>query len=142
MFEPYRVFERYQGSSTKPDINPNYFYPKQGLLRLQKLMDEYVAGLGANYITNEPTLLRGLELLESLKEDMGRVAARDRHELLRCWELWDRIRCAEAHARHILYRKETRWPGYYYRGDYPHIDDQNWKVFVNSSYHEDTGEWT
>ncbi len=142
LFEPYRVFERYQGSSTKPDINPNYFYPKQGLLRLQKLMDEYVAGLGSNYITNEPTLRRGLELLESLKEDMGRVAARDRHELLRCWELWDRIRVAEAHARHILYREETRWPGYYYRGDYPHIDDQKWKVFVNSSYHEDTGEWT
>ena len=21
--------------------------------------------------------------------------------------------------RHLLYRKETRWPGYYYRADYP-----------------------
>ncbi len=142
LFQPYRVFEEFQGRSTKADVNPNYFYPKQGLMRLQKLMDEYVAGLGANFMTNEPTLLRGLELLGMLKEDMARVAARDRHELLRCWELWDRIRCAEAHARHVLYRQETRWPGYYYRGDYPKLDDENWRVFVNSRYDAASDQWS
>jgi adenylylsulfate reductase subunit A len=141
LFQPYRVFEENQGASTRADVNPNYFDPKQGLLRLQKVMDEYVAGLSAKYITNEPTLQRGLQLLGLFKEDMSQVAARDRHELLRCWELWDRIWCAEAHARHILFRKETRWPGYYYRGDYPKLDDENWKVFVNSRYDAQTGEW-
>ena len=141
LFQPYRVFEENQGASTSAAVNPNYFDPKQGLLRLQKVMDEYVAGLSAKYITNEPTLQRGLQLLGLFKEDMGQVAARDRHELLRCWELWDRIWCAEAHARHILFRKETRWPGYYYRGDYPKLDDENWKVFVNSRYDAQTGEW-
>jgi len=141
LFQPYRVFEENQGASTRSAVNPNYFDPKQGLLRLQKVMDEYVAGLSAKYITNGPTLQRGLQLLGLLKEDMRNVAARDRHELLRCWELWDRIWCAEAHARHILFRKETRWPGYYYRGDYPKLDDENWKVFVNSRYDAQTGEW-
>ena len=141
LFQPYRVFEENQGASTRAAVNPNYFDPKQGLLRLQKVMDEYVAGLSTKYITNEPTLLRGLQLLGLFKEDMRNVAARDRHELLRCWELWDRIWCAEAHARHILFRKETRWPGYYYRGDYPKLDDENWKVFVNSRYDAQTGEW-
>jgi len=73
---------------------------------------------------------------------MARVAARDRHELLRCWELWDRIRCAEAHARHVLYRQETRWPGYYYRGDYPKLDDEKWRVFVNSRYDVASDQWS
>jgi adenylylsulfate reductase subunit A len=141
LFRPYEVFEESKGTSTKDDINPNYFYPKQGLLRLQKLMDEYVAGQGSNYLTNEPTLLRGLELMQFFKEDLDRLAARDRHELLRCWELRDRIWCAEAHLRHMLFRKETRWPGYYYRGDYPKLDEENWRCFVNSRYDGATGEW-
>jgi len=141
LFRPYAVFEESQGASTREEVNPNYFLPKQGLLRLQKLMDEYVAGLGAKFITNEPTLLRGLELMELLKEDLDHVAARDRHELLRCWELRDRVWCAEAHLRHILYRKETRWPGYYYRADYPKLDDESWHCFVNSRYDAATGEW-
>jgi adenylylsulfate reductase subunit A len=41
----------------------------------------------------------------------------------------------------MLFRKETRWPGYYYRMDYPKIDDDNWKVFVNSTYDAEKGEW-
>jgi adenylylsulfate reductase subunit A len=55
--------------------------------------------------------------------------------------LRDRIWCAEVHMRHLLHRKETRWPGYYYRGDYPQLDDEHWKVFVNSRYNPDTGQW-
>ncbi len=40
----------------------------------------------------------------------------------------------------IQFREETRYPGYYYRTDFPEIDDDNWKVFVNSKYDRDTGE--
>jgi len=141
LWRPFEVFEKASGSSTKPDINPNYIFPKQALLRLQKIMDEYAAGQGAYYITNEPTLLRGLELMELFKQDLEKMAARDLHELLRCWEVWDRVWCAEAHMRHLLYRKETRWPGYYYRGDYPKLDDLNWKCFVNSRYDATKNDW-
>ena len=28
----------------------------------------------------------------------------------------------------MLFREETRWPGYYYRGDFPKLDEENWKV--------------
>ncbi|MHB8293557.1 MAG: adenylyl-sulfate reductase subunit alpha [Acidimicrobiales bacterium] len=141
LYRPYEVFEENRALTTREEVNPNYFSPKQGLLRLQKIMDEYVAGWGAAYRTNGPMLERGLELLSMFREDMDSVAARDAHELLRCWELRDRLWCGEAHARHILHRKETRWPGYYYRGDYPHIDDENWRVFVNSSYDPAAGSW-
>jgi adenylylsulfate reductase, subunit A len=141
LYTPYEVFEQHRNATTREELNPHYLLPKQAMLRLQKTMDEYGAGPGNYYMTNEPTLLRGLELMKLYREDLHKLAARDLHDLLRCWELWDRTWCAEAHLNHLLFRKETRWPGYYYRGDYPKLDDENWKAFVNSRYDPATGEW-
>jgi len=142
LWKPFVVFEQASAASTQPDVNPLYVLPKQALLRLQKIMDEYAAGQGAFFITNEPTLVRGLELLGLLRDDLEKLAARDLHDLLRCWEVWDRVWCAETHTRHLLFRQETRWPGYYYRGDYPKLDDKNWKCFVNSRFDSVKNEWT
>jgi adenylylsulfate reductase subunit A len=86
-------------------------------------------------------LKKGLEVLELFKEDLKKLGARDYHELLRCWELVHRTWTGEAHLRHMLFRQETRWPGYYYRTDYPDLDDQNWRVFVNSRYDPTSGDW-
>jgi len=47
---------------------------------------------------------------------------------------------AEAHVRTILFREETRWPGYYFRPDFPEMKDE-WKVFANCKWHPATGEW-
>ena len=82
-----------------------------------------------------------MKKLEVLKEDGARLAASNLHELLRCWENYHRVWAAEAHTRHILFRKETRYPGYYYRADFPKIDDANWKCFTNSRYNPETGKW-
>ena len=141
LWKPFRVIKEARGGSTQEDVNPNYVLPKQALLRLQKIMDEYAAGRGAYYMTNEHMLKRGLQLMEFFREDMHKLAARDLHDLLRCWEVWDRYWCAEAHLRHLLFRKETRWPGYYYRNDYPDLDEQDWKCFTNSSYDRVNDEW-
>ncbi len=142
IWQPLVTFEQNQGASTDPEVNPKYLRRRQGLFRLQKLMDEYAAGVSAGFTTNEPTLLRGLELMSMFREDLGKLAARNRHELLRCWELVHRAWVGEAHMRHLLFRKETRWPGFYYRSDYPDMDEQNWKVFVNSRFDPATGDWT
>jgi adenylylsulfate reductase subunit A len=141
IYQPLATYEEHKGKSTVPDVNPNFITPKQGLTRLQKLMDEYAAGASTWYKTNEPMLKRALELLAVLKEDLGKLGASNLHELMRAWELHHRTWTAEAHVRHMLSRKETRWPGYYYRTDYPELDDVNWKVFVNSKYDPATGEW-
>ena len=116
--------------------------PKQGLVRLQKIMDEYGAGASTGYTTNEPTLERGIELMEMFREDLAHLGARNRHELLRCWELVHRTWVGESHLRHLLHRKETRWPGYYYRSDYPELDDANWRVFVNSKFDAANNNWS
>ena len=141
LWRPLVTFETHKGETTRDEINPNYLLPKQALLRLQKIMDEYAGGWGSMYMTNEPMLLRGLEHLQMFKEDLAKLGARDLHDLLRCWELVHRTWCGEVHMRHLLFRQETRWPGYYYRGDFPNLDDENWKVFVTSKYDRSTGEW-
>jgi len=141
IWHPIEHFEKHRDSSTREDLSPYYLLPKMGLLRLQKLMDEYVGGPGAYYMINGPLLNRGMELLSGFKEDLGNLGARDLHDLLRCWELWDRTISAECHIQHVKFREETRWPGYYYNADHPKLDDENWKVFVNSRRDPATGQW-
>ena len=141
IYLPFEIFEKYKDYTTAVEINPNYLMPKQVQTRLQKLMDEYVAGCTPMYQTNEIMLKEGLKRLTLLKEDATRLAARDLHELMRAWEQYHRILSGEAHLRHILFREETRYPGYYYRADFLKIDDSKWKVFTISQYDKNTNEW-
>jgi len=122
-------------------VSPSYISPLQGLQRLEKIMDEYAGGISTFYMTSEPMLKRGLELLGMLKEDLDHIGAEDIHQLQRAWELNHRVWTAEAVLRHTLYREETRWPGYYYRGDYPKLDDAEWHAFTASQYDAKTDEW-
>jgi adenylylsulfate reductase subunit A len=141
LYLPYEMFEKHKTYSTDPKINPHYIKPDMLQARLQKIADEYFGGISTWYMTSKTMLEEGLKQLEVLKEDSAKMAAADLHELMRCWENYHRILSLEAHARHILYREESRYPGYYYRGDHDYIDDENWKVFTCSKYDMDTGEW-
>ena len=95
-------------------------------------MDEYAAGVSAGFETNEPSLLRGLELMGMLKKDLGSLAARNRHELLRCWELVHRAWVGEAHMRHLLFRPETPASGFFVRNHFPipSVDIASWRLSV------------
>ncbi len=141
IYLPFKNYEDSKGLTSDPDINPNYIKPKMYQMRLMKIMDEYVAGTGTMYITSKTMLERGLELLDMLKEDGLKLAASDLHELMRAWENYHRLWTAEAHLRHILFRQETRYPGFYYRKDFPKVDEDNWKAFVNSKYDPATEKW-
>ncbi|RMD71525.1 MAG: adenylyl-sulfate reductase subunit alpha [Gammaproteobacteria bacterium] len=123
-------------------VAPGYITPLQGLQRLEKIMDEYAGGISTFYVTSAPMLERGLELMTLLKEDLERLGAEDLHQLQRAWELHHRVWAAESVIRHTLFREETRWPGYYYRGDFPKLDDEHWHVFTVSRYDPETGAWT
>ncbi len=141
VFKPLKTFEDAKSFSTREEINPNYIRPNMFLRRLNKIMDEYVGGTSTWYTTNKPSLERGLEYLTMLKEDSEKLGAQDLHELLRAWENYHRLWTAEAHLRHVLFREETRYPGYLYRSDFPKIDEENWKVFVNSKWNRETNSW-
>ena len=141
LYLPFEVYEKYKTYSTEPSVNPNYIGPKALQARLMKISDEYFGGCSTWYMTSRTMLEEGLKLLELLKEDANKMAAKDLHELLRCFENYHRILSVEAHARHILFREESRYPGYYYRGDYNKIDDTNWKCFTNSRYDAEKNTW-
>ncbi len=142
IYLPVRNYLEHKDKTTAEDINPNYITPRMFQMRLQKYMDEYVAGTSTYYNTNKIMLEIGLHHLEMLKEDSKKLRAKDLHELMRAWENYHRLRTAEAHLRHILFREETRYPGFFYRCDFPKLDEENWKCFVNSRMDPETGEWT
>ncbi len=123
-------------------VSPSYILPIHGLQRLEKIMDEYAGGISNNYMTNEPLLLRGLHLIHTLQEDFNSIGAEDLHQLQRAWELNHRITASECVIRHTLFREETRWPGYYYRGDFMKLDDHNWHALTLSHRDPESGEWT
>ncbi len=128
--------------TTDPDINPNYIKPMKYMWRLQKMMDEYAGGWGAGFKTSKALLERGLQLMAMLKEDSVKLGAANVYDLERCWENVQRTWQAEAHMRTILFREETRWPGYYFRADKPKMDEANWHAFANCKWDPKTGEWT
>jgi len=142
IYRPVRTFLEHKDYTTAIDINPHYITPKMLQFRLQKIMDEYVAGIATFYRTNKKMLEVAEFKLEMLKEDSLKMRAKDLHELLRAWENYHRIMTAEAHMKHIQFREETRYPGFYYRMDHNYIDDENWKCFSNSRYDKETKKWT
>ena len=141
ILKPIDAYEQHKDATTDPDINPNYIRPTQFMYRLQKIMDEYAGGVSSQFKTSDKLLERGMELLTFLKEDAGSLAAENLHELMRCWENVHRMYQADSHMRSILFREETRWPGYYFRVDTPSMDNDNWLAFCNCTYNKDTGEW-
>lgn len=141
IYRPVRTFLEHKDYTTAIDINPHYITPRMLQFRLQKIMDEYVGGVATWYQTNAKMLELAEKKLEMIKEDAQKMRAKDLHELLRAWENYHRIMAAEAHMKHIQFRQETRYPGYYYRTDYNFVDDDNWKCFVNSRYDRDTKKW-
>lgn len=137
---PLFLYSQHRSFTIDPEVNPHYIKPKSFMFRLQKIMDEYAGGVMAQFRTSEPMMNKALEQLEMLREDAARMAAKDLHELMRCWENLHRLAQAEAHIRSMLYRKETRWPGYYYRTDFPEMKKE-WRCFVNCRQDPASGEW-
>ena len=138
---PLALFDEHCNKTTDPEVNPEYILPRSYMQRLQKLMDEYAGGVSSQFMTSEALLKKGLELMKWLREDSEKLAARNLHELMRAWENRHRTDQAEAHIQAMLFREETRWPGYYMRTDKPKMDEANWKCFVNLTYDAAKKEW-
>ena len=142
IYKPMEHYQTYRNEIVGGTVSPHYILPIHGLQRLEKLMDEYAGGIGVNYMTNEPLLMRGLELMKTLHEDLECLGAEDLHQLMRAWELKHRAIASECVIHHTLFRKETRWPGYYYRGDHMKLDDENWHCLTLSRRDPESGEWS
>lgn len=140
VLQPLKTFAEHSGYTNDEDVNPNYIKPKMFMFRLQKIMDEYAGGASVGFKTSEALLTKGLEYIQFMKEDAEKLAAGDLNELMRCWENVHRMWQAESHIRTVLFREETRWPGYYFRTDHPTMKE-DWEAFANCRWDSETGEW-
>ncbi len=141
VYKPVRTFLDNCEYTTAVNINPYYIKPEGMMYRLMKATHEYGAGTATFYQTSSKMLEVVMDLLATMREDCEKMAAGDLHELMRAWEIEHRIWTVESHLRHIQYRKETRYPGFYYQADYPGQDDENWFCFVNSKFDPAKKEW-
>jgi len=104
--------------------------------RLQRLMDEYAGGVHQFFRMNREGLLYALKHLAILRDQTKYLIAKDLHQLMEAHEIIDRIDVAEVLVHHLLYREETRWPGWQTRTDFPAKDDSRFDCFVNSRRNE------
>jgi adenylylsulfate reductase subunit A len=141
IYAPVKLYMKHAKETTAADINPNYCKPAGLMMLSMKATDEYGGGVATYYMTSGKMLSICMDLLQMMREDAEKMAAGDLHELMRAWENYHRIWCVESHIRHILFRTESRFPGFYYRSDYPNVDDENWRCFVNSTFNPETKEW-
>jgi adenylylsulfate reductase, subunit A len=142
VYKPVRVYLDNCEYTTAADINPEYIKPSGMMYRMMKATHEYGAGTSTYYQTSSKMLEVVIDLIEVMREDCEKMAAGDLHELMRAWEIYHRLYTVEAHLRHIQFRKETRYPGFYYQADHPGQDDENWFCFTNSTYDKASNEWT
>jgi len=140
VYQPLALYEEKSSYTTTPDISPHYLSPDKFMFRLQKIMGEYAGGWETTYGTSDKMLETCLWKLSFCQEDLDKLAAKDLHELLRAWEMKHRYWVAEACARTRLARKESRWPGYYYKYDYLHLKEEE-KKFINVKYNVAKKEW-
>jgi len=141
VYRPVRTYLDNVAYTTAADVNPNYIKPAGLTLRLMKATNEYGGGTATFYQTSDKALEVVMDLLKVSREDSEKLAAGSLHELMRCWEIYHRIWTVESHLRHIQYRKEERYPGFYYQVDHQGTDDENWLCFVNSKYDPEAGTW-
>ncbi|MBU4286559.1 MAG: adenylyl-sulfate reductase subunit alpha [Proteobacteria bacterium] len=141
VYKPVRLYLDHCKYTTDETINPNYVKPSGMALRLMKATNEYGGGTSTYYQLSSKSLEVVMDLLQTMHEDVEKLGAGALHELMRCWEIEHRIWTVEAHLRHIQFRKETRYPGFYYQADYPGQDDENWFCFVNSKYDRKAKTW-
>lgn len=105
--------------------------------RLHKIMEEYAGGSTQNYETDHDKLILASGCLEVLSEKTSAMTAGDGHELMRVQDTRDRVLLARVLVAHMLMRRETRWPCYQTRLDYPQVDDAAYRMFINSRLVED-----
>ena len=114
--------------------------PYEMEVRLQKILEQYAGGGSTHYEMNEEMLQIARRELAKIPDQFDNLIAEDLHNLMKVHEIIDRVDVAQVLVEHLLYRRETRWPSYQTRVDYPNRDDLNWLKFVNSRRDPKTGE--
>lgn len=148
--EKERVFSPLlRGSTMEPKytfsagLDPRWQYdgvtPEEMEERLQRLMDEYAGGVGQFFKCNEQQLDYALKHIRIMRKQLNKLFATSLHDLVLVHDVVDRLDVAEVVVMHLKQRKESRWPGWQTRTDYPEVDP-GLDCFINSRKNLKSGE--
>ncbi|MGN0286439.1 MAG: adenylyl-sulfate reductase subunit alpha [Atopobiaceae bacterium] len=98
---------------------------------MQKVMDQYAGGISCGYRYSEAQLDEARLQLEGLEPLVKALPAADPDELLRVYELRERLLVCRVLVEHLAARRETRWHSFAENTDYPQKDPAFLK-YVNS----------
>ena len=100
---------------------------------MQKVMDEYAGGISCQYRYNESRLAVADARIRELQALVSSLAATDTDELLRIYEVRERLIVCRALIAHLRARRETRWHSFGENLDYPEKSADG-QCYVNSVY--------
>lgn len=118
-------------SGTDPSADDSVFSTEELEAAMQKAMDEYAGGIKTNYSYNEAGLEIADRKIRRLQELQGELRARSMDELLRVYELRERLVTARALIAHMRARQETRWHSFQENSDHPE-KKKEFELYVNS----------
>ncbi|MCC8102898.1 MAG: adenylyl-sulfate reductase subunit alpha [Clostridiales bacterium] len=100
---------------------------------MQTIMDQYAGGIRTDYRYNETGLREANRRIRLLQEETSSLRAETMYDLLRIYELRERLVVCRTLLAHMAARKETRWHGFAENTDYPRTDSR-FEKYVNSRY--------
>jgi succinate dehydrogenase / fumarate reductase, flavoprotein subunit len=107
-----------------PLSDKNGLAPQDAISALQ----DVIAPLKYNLRRSQERLEAALEKVNSVKQRLPELKAKDGHYLSKCHEVKSMATCAELTFKAALMRTETR--GFHYREDFPKRDDANWLKWI------------
>lgn len=125
--EKKREYERFLSQA------PSFLDIEQIEEAMQKIMDQYAGGISTDYQYNEAKLQKADENILLLQEKLKELSARDVDDLLRIYEIRERLIVCRVVIAHLLARKETRWHSFGENTDYPEKNSK-FEKYVNSRY--------
>ena len=127
-----------ENALAKKSEHERFLNHKQGLVdieqteeAMQKIMDQYAGGISTDYQYNEARLELADEKIKFLEQSVDNLAAQDADDLLRIYEIRERLTVCRSVIAHLKARKETRWHSFAENMDYPAKSD-DWLKYVNS----------
>ena len=100
-------------------------------ISMQTTMDEYAGGLTQNYRFNGRQLDLAVANITRIEKISENLRAENMYDLLKIFELRERLTVAKVLIEHLKARQETRWAGFAQNLDFPNRNEK-FNCFVNS----------
>ena len=94
-------------------------------------MDQYAGGISSDYQFNQNQLRIAEEKIKLLFDISKKLNANDMDDLMKIYEVRERLEVCQTLIAHLRARKETRWHCFCENMDYPKQSDA-WNLYVNS----------